>query len=411
MATFVFPDVFGGAERFIHGVARAQAESGHEVTVLTGNVGGFPAEEHLDGFRLLRYPLAKARGLRFYREADRQVRRALHALAGEGFDIIHAHQIASAVPALDVSFPAKRVLSFHASYQLEFEAERLEGAPAAGFRSLRFGDRIKSIAIGMLDRRCLHRAERIIVHTDFVLGQVVKLVPSARGRVRIIPPGLDFTRFSPGDRNPARSRLAIPPEAYLIVSVRRLVKRMGIDILLRAAAELNSRGLAFVVAIGGAGVERPALESLRRELGLEQQVRFLDRVSDEQLPALLRAADLVVVPSRSMEGFGISTIEALACGTPVVATDTGASPEILGPIDPALLVPLDPGALAARLEELLRNPTRRRELGAKGVEYVRARFAWPTIVANLDEIYVELVGARDGDSASARDVTSPRTSS
>jgi glycosyltransferase involved in cell wall biosynthesis len=116
---------------------------------------------------------------------------------------------------------------------------------------------------------------------------------------------------------------------------------MGIDILIRAAGRLAANGLRFVVAIGGAGVERKALESLRSELGLEEQVHFLGRVPDADLPELLRAADLIVVPSRSMEGFGISTIEGLACGTPVIATDSGASPEILGPIDPALLVPAD----------------------------------------------------------------------
>jgi glycosyltransferase involved in cell wall biosynthesis len=255
------------------------------------------------------------------------------------------------------------------------------------------GDRLKSSAIGLLDRQCLQRAERIVVHTKFVLGQVEALVPSARGRVRIIPPGLDFVRFAPGDRTAARERLRLPPEGFLIVSVRRLVRRMGIDILIRAAGRLASNGLQFVVAIGGAGVEREALESLRNELGLEERVHFLGRVPDDELPELLRAADLIVVPSRSMEGFGISTIEGLASGTPVLATDSGASPEILGPIDPGLLVPADPDALATRIAELLRDPERRSELGAKGVESVRSRFAWPTIVASMDDVYGELVHA------------------
>jgi glycosyltransferase involved in cell wall biosynthesis len=284
------------------------------------------------------------------------------------------------------------VLSLHASHQLEFEAEQLDGAPAAEDRSLGFGDRLKSWAIGLLDRHCLARAERIIVHTDFVLGQVEALLPSASAKVRIIPAGLDIERFSPGDGAIARKQLAVPEDAHLIVSVRRLVRRMGIDVLIRAAGLLASRGVRFVVAIGGVGGEREALERIRAEQGLDEQVRFLGRVPDEQLPDLLRAADLVVVPSRSMEGFGMSTVEALACGTPVVATDSGASPEILGPIDRALLVPLDAGALADRLEQLLRDPARRQALGARGMESVRARFAWPVILSQLDRVYAELVG-------------------
>jgi glycosyltransferase involved in cell wall biosynthesis len=149
---------------------------------------------------------------------------------------------------------------------------------------------------------------------------------------------LDFARFAPGDRAAARRRLPIPREGILIVTLRWLVRRMGINILIRAAGRLASRGLQFVVAIGGAGVEGKALEALRSELGL-------------------------------------------------------ASPEILEPIDSALLVPPDAEALAARNVELLRDSGRRSEQGANGVESVRSRFAWPNIVASLDDVYGELVHA------------------
>jgi len=394
VATFVFPDVFAGAERFIHGLSRAQADAGHDVTLLVGSRGAQPAEERMDGVRMVRYPLTPTRGLRFYRDVRRQVTAALVTLERESFDILHAHQIASSEPALSSSFPARRVLSFHASHQLEFEAERLDGAPFTADRSLQWGHRLKSWGIRMLDRRCLDRAERIVVHTDFVLRQVVALRPSARARVRIIPPGLDFDRFAPGDRTAARVRLGIPGDVHLIVAVRRLARRMGIDLLLRAASVLASRGVRFVVAIGGVGPERDALEALQRELGLQQQVRFIGRVPDDELPELLRAADLVVVPSRSMEGFGLSTAEGLACGTPVLATDSGASPEILGPIDPGLLVPLDAGEFAARIEGLLADPERRRRLSERSVESVRSRYGWPTVVSRMDEVYGELLGGR-----------------
>jgi len=391
VATYVFPDAFGGAERFIHGLARAQAAAGHEVTVLTGNTGGLAAEERLDGFRVRRYPLPDARGLGFFRGVGRQVDLGLRDLAGEGFDFLHAHQIASAVPALDARFPARKLMTFHASYQLEFEAERLDGAPAGAGRSLPLADRLKSMAIGMLDRRCLSRAERITTLSRFVVGQIEALLPSARERVRVVPPGQDFERFAPGDRAGARQAFSIPQDALLIVTVRRLVRRMGIDILLQAAARLASRGLDVQVVIGGAGAEREALEALRAELGLGERVTFLGRVPDDRLPDLLRAADLFVLPTRSMEGFGMVTIEALACGTPVVATDTGGTPEILAPIDPALLAAPNPDAMASAIERLLRDATLRRELGARGAESVRARYAWPTVVANVDRVYRDLL--------------------
>jgi glycosyltransferase involved in cell wall biosynthesis len=390
VTTFIFPDLHAGAERFVRGTARAQAAAGHEVTVLAGSQGQPPSEEQTDGFRLLRYPIAKVRGFRFYRDVRSQVNARLRMIAGEGFDILHAHQIASAAPALRSSFPSHKVLSFHASYRLEFEAERLDGAPSGGGQILDFGNRLKSMAIGMLDRQCLLHAERITVHTQFVLDQVREIAPRVMDRVRIVPPGVDLERFSPGDPAAARRSFGFPEDRPLIVTVRRLARRMGLDLFLQALARLEAHGLTFAAAIGGVGPERESLERLCGELGLGPRVRFLGRVPDDQLPDLLRAADLFVLPTRSMEGFGLVTIEALACGVPVVATNTGATPEILAPIDPGLLTAPDPEALAATIRGLLSNPGRRSEVGARGVESVRSRYAWDRCVASLDGVYGEL---------------------
>ena len=87
----------------------------------------------------------------------------------------------------------------------------------------------------------------------------------------------------------------------------------------------------------------------------------------------------------------MSTVEGLACGKPVVTTDTGASPEIVGPIDSEMLVPPDGDALGDRLESLIRDPARRLHLGKKGRESVCERFSWPTVVSALDDVYSELV--------------------
>lgn len=387
----MFPDLHAGAERFIRGVATAQAAAGHDVTVIAGNRWGLPAEEHRDGFRLLRYPLRDVHGFAFFQEVRGQIDRVLPTLAREGFDVLHAHQIASAAPALSSSFPAKRVLSFHASYQLEFEAERLDGAPAGKGNPLRFDAKLKSLAIGMLDRRCLKKSERIVVLSNFVRGQVEALLPTALERTRVVPPGVDLERFSPGDRGRARQVFGLPSDVPLVVTVRRLARRMGIDILLRSIQILASQGSRVVVAIAGVGPEGESLKSLCRELSIEDQVRFLGRVPDEQLPDLFRAGDLFVLPTRSMEGFGMVTIEALACGATVVATDNGATPEILGAVDRRLLAAADPAALATAIGRMLGDERLRLDLGVRGLEIARSRYTWQASVAGLDSVYEELL--------------------
>jgi glycosyltransferase involved in cell wall biosynthesis len=168
---------------------------------------------------------------------------------------------------------------------------------------------------------------------------------------------------------------------------------MGIDILLRSVHRLVSRGTRVAVAIAGVGPEGDALKALCHELGLDQHVRFLGRLPDEQLPALLRAADLFVLPTRSMEGFGLVTIEAMACGATVVGTDNGATPEILGAIDPRLLAAAEPEALATAIERMLADERLRLELGARSLQVARSRYAWAASVANLDQVYGELFGS------------------
>jgi len=392
VTTCVFPDRHGGAERFVRGVAAAQAAAGHEVTVLACDQGCKRNEELTDQFRLLRYPVHEIHGWRFYQDVSRSVRTTLRRLSGEKFDILHAHQIASAPTALSTPFPARRVLSFHASYRLEFEAEQLNGVPEGETHGLGFKDRIKSMAIGMLDRRCISRAERIVVHTAFVRDQVKRLDASAMDRVRTVPPGIDFVRFTPGDRVAARERFGFSSDVPLIVTVRRLTRRMGIDDLLHAIHGLKARGIVSALAIAGDGLERGALESLRDQLGLRENVRFMGRVPDEHLPDLLRSADLFVLPTRSMEGFGMATVEALSCGIPVVATDVGANREVVDGLDPEMLANSDPDSLARAIEVLIRDPERRARLGARSAEMVRSRYSWESCVAALDRVYAELTG-------------------
>jgi glycosyltransferase involved in cell wall biosynthesis len=151
---------------------------------------------------------------------------------------------------------------------------------------------------------------------------------------------------------------------------------MGIEDLIRAAGLLAARGIAFRVAIAGTGALRGTLERLAAQLGLERDVRFLGRVAEEDLPDLYAGADLFVLPTVAYEGFGISTAEALAAGTPVVGTPVGATPELLEPLDDRLVAAgTSPEQLADAIAMALRQ-----QMGpvasARAREYARVQFAW-----------------------------------
>ena len=202
-----------------------------------------------------------------------------------------------------------------------------------------------------LERLVYRRADRVIVLTSAFRRVLVENYGVSPWRVHVVPPGVDLDRFSPGDRGAARERLRLDADAFVVVSVRRLVPRMGLDVLLdawaRALAELP-QGVQLLIA--GDGSERAALEAQVERLGLEDSVRLLGRISDEDLVDLYRAADLGVVPTRSFEGFGLVVIEAAACGTPTIVTDIGGLPEAVHALDPSLVVaPDDADALAKRI--------------------------------------------------------------
>jgi glycosyltransferase involved in cell wall biosynthesis len=196
-----------------------------------------------------------------------------------------------------------------------------------------------------------------------------------------------------------RQSLGVPADAPVLLTVRNLEARMGLDLLLRAVALVRSRVPGLRLLVGGSGSRRGELEALAASLGLGNHVRFLGFVPEGDLPRYYQAADLFVLPTRELEGFGLVAAEALACGTPVVGTPVGAIPEVLAGLDPDLVTDgLAPEALARRLGERLERAAGdaaaadafRRRCRAYAVE----RFAWDAVVARLEEELVRLARSR-----------------
>jgi glycosyltransferase involved in cell wall biosynthesis len=264
-----------------------------------------------------------------------------------------------------------------------------QGPWGAESLSARQSLRPKAAARWMLERVVYRRAAATIVLSHAFKRLLVERYGVRPETVHVVRPGVDLHRFSPGDRDAARRGLHLPRDRPIAVTARRLVPRMGLDVLLEAwgrvgaAAEGARRPLLVVV---GDGEQRPALEAQTRRLGLERDVRFLGKVSDGDLVAAYRAADVAVAPSVSLEGFGLVVLEALACGTPVVGTSAEGLREALEELDPTLLVPPgDAEALAARLSGMLvgDEPT---PSGPQCRAYAEG-FTWERTAREVEAIY------------------------
>ena len=200
--------------------------------------------------------------------------------------------------------------------------------------------------------------------------------------------GVDPALFSPGDRGVARQQLSIDPDARLLLAVGNLVSVKGIDVLLRALQEISNTA-PWQLALVGDGTVRRALESQAEAAGLADQVRFVGRVAHGELATWYRAADLLVLPSRS-EGVPNVLLEALACGLPFVASRVGGVPEIAP--DESWLVP--PGDVPALSAALLR---RYRQVDAR---HPAQQFDW-NIAAQLVTGVLEKFRSQRNDGPSA----------
>ncbi len=380
VATFAHPEHFGGAERVIATVAEGLAARGHDVTLLTGHADRTPEREERAGVHVIRYELDRRNPLAFYRSVWRGVRAAMDAGAGRDAEVLHLHQSLSGLAALGRWRPSHRpvLTSFYAPYHLEYLARYRQGRDTGAVPLI---PRVVGAVLRRGDHRILRWSDEIVVLSRFSRDQVEALDPPSVARTTIAPAGVDLERFRPpaddAERVACRARLDLPDDAPWLLTVRRLVPRMGIEDLLDACAVLAGEGLPFRLAIAGDGEHRGALETHAARLGLADRVRFLGRVRDARLGDLYRAAEVFVLPTRSLEGFGMVTAEALAAGLAVVATDAGATGEVLADVAGARLVPASaPERLADALRGLVADGDARRAAGAAARAHAEAHLGW-----------------------------------
>ena len=234
-----------------------------------------------------------------------------------------------------------------------------------------------------LRRSVLSRAELVLPISTYTERLVRSSAPASR--VRTILLAVDHNWFSPGDRAAAMSRFTVNDlNQRVICSVSRLHSYKGHSTVFRALARLQPDVRhQFVYLIAGRGPDRDALQQEATELGVNDLVRWLGYVAEDDLPDLYRASDLFVLctqeseRSQQVEGFGLVFLEAQACGTPVVGTRTGGIPDAVHDGDGGWLIDADDSsALADILQELASSPETFRVAGAAGRSRVERSCTW-----------------------------------
>jgi phosphatidylinositol alpha-1,6-mannosyltransferase len=222
-------------------------------------------------------------------------------------------------------------------------------------------------------------------------------IEPAERQVQVVPLGADHVFFRPGaDTSAVRERYQLEPGRWLL-SVARLSRHKGIDTALKALSALRERYPDLRYAVVGAGEELDSLERQAVQLGIGDRVRFLTEVPDRDLPAIYNCAEVYLGVSRLMEqrveGFGISIVEASACGIPVVAGRSGGIPEAVREGETGLLVDAERAdAVSDALRTLLDDSGLRARLGAAGRRAAETYYNWDRVAADLARIGHEFAG-------------------
>jgi glycosyltransferase involved in cell wall biosynthesis len=372
------PDDLGG-NRYPYETMRRLGKRGHAVTVATPRLHGrFP---EIDGLRYHLYPVLRPHpaishftNLLGATLALRGVPRQAVAIAGS-YDAALALRLARVVPRTPLVF------LFHS----EFYSEWVQSRALARQLLQRY--------MAAVERRVFGFSRRIVAVSEFSARQIRARSPGAADRVRVVPTGVDTQYFSPpASRAAARHEVDMDSaDAPLVLGVGRLAGVKQFDRLVTAFAVASARGLKARLVIAGGGPERNRLDRLIATYGMDDRIQLAGYCDPARLRALMQAADLQVCTSM-FENLSLAILEGMACGTPVLGTPGGGTPELLNPIHPELVLQDDhTHTLADALPAWLCDRERLEKLGQRARDLAVERYDWERVVDGLEAVCAEVV--------------------
>ncbi len=344
VSEWFYPDV-GGVATHVAGLARALHSRGHKVVVFTATRN----PDCLDGYKVV--SVRRLVPLPHFPIVSLQV-------SFKGFDIVHVHHLFTPTPILSLLKASE------------------EGVPCVVTNhTLPPLPRLTSKALTPF-KRVFSKAATIVA-VSRVSASFVSLIYD--GPIHVVPNGVDTDTYTPADK---------PPEKPRVLFVGRLVYRKGVHVLIKAFEKVQREVREAELVVAGKGSMRPFLVGLAKRLRVN--AKFVGFVKAEELPRLYRNSTVFVAPSLYAEAFGITVIEAMSSGLPVVASRCGGLREVVVDGETGILVdPGDPDSLAEALVQLLTDRDTLEKMGRKAREKAVKNYDWRVVVSKIENIYTE----------------------
>ncbi len=389
---FCYPDAVGGAWKYTYEVNKRLVERGHQVALIACKpTEDSPDYECLDGIHYYRIDTESSKSVW---KLWRSIYKTLKTIRKRSrIDLVHVHNPLIHFLALlnPVLWGIPKIYHFHS---LWYDEERINrGLDRAGTVWNQCAiDGTLSQGIRGIEWLCFASSKVILFLSEYSKRKFLSFYPFRKPSLKVIPGGVDTSWFVPPlqKSDSLKKDLGLPVDRPILFTVRRLVERMGLDNLILAADELVKRNpdCKFQILIVGKGPMEEKLRNLIHELGLNERIKLLGALTTKELPDYYRAADAFVLPTRSIEGFGLATVEALSCGLPVFGTPVGGTVEILQAVDERLLfTDITPSAIADGIETFLNHPKPFTDLSPACRKLAVERYDWERVV---DRIEVEL---------------------
>ena len=304
------------------------------------------------------------------------------------YDLIHSHYWLSGLAGLDLKrrWGIPMLHMFHTLGEMKNQVARDPAEQESLFR-------IES------EKEIVQQADRILSPTLAERAQLKWLYQADLSKVSVIPPGVDISHFYPIPKDEAKAFIGIQPEEQMVLFVGRIEPLKGVDTLIQAMSCLNfwegvSEKTIRLAIIGGdpdvdpeeMTAEMSRLQKLANDLSMGKMVLFLGKRSQDSLPYFYSAAEVVVMPSH-YESFGLVALEAMACGTPVVASQVGGLAYLVqNGVTGYLVQDDDPDEMCQRLKQLLVDHALREELGRQAAQYAQ-EYEWGRIASQIENVY------------------------
>ena len=385
-----------GSERVLFEQSTLLQKRGHNVHILTRNLPEHKSDHQIiQGVNEWRYNVDQSNACSFIISTLLRCKKLFESLQNQySFDVISFHQPFSAFGVIrsPLSKKIKKVYTCHSLSFEEFRSRNPQPKDIVGRLLYFLNVKVRKF----IERKTLRKSDIVVVLSRFTQEKLQRVYKIPSDKITVIPGGVDLKRFYPvANRTKIRQHLNIPQGKMILLTVRDLEPRMGLQNLIYAIKKVRLELPDIYLVLGGQGPLEADLKSLTRKLGVEDCIKFTGFIPEIELPDYYRMADIFILPTLELEGFGLITLEALASGLPVLGTPVGGTVEILSKLDSKYLFrDTKPESMAELIiktcQEFKNDPEFRQDVSSQCRLFVEENYSWEKNVNSLENLFAEV---------------------